>query len=158
MRMRENLIELYTVFYNNQPLLKLLYYPSTSYYDDPLTKPNITDQNIKKDLVKRSIVVDDLTVERNKGRVLVYPDGRFNASHNYGLADQIVNIDIFVPIKMDEVDFRLAWICDHVNSLLHNERITGVGKIVFRGGRPIIKAVKDYIGYQLSYEFGSAKK
>lgn len=157
MKMRENLIELYKVFYNNQPLLKLLNYPSTSYYDDPLTKPDITDQNVKNNLIKRSIVVDDLTVERNKGRVLIYPNGRYNTS-NYGVADQIVNIDIFVPIKMDEVDFRLSWICDHINSLLHNEKITGIGKISFSGGRPIINAVKDYIGYQLSYTFGSAKK
>ena len=128
MKMRENLIELYKVFYNSQPLLKLLNYPSTSYYDDPLAKPDITDQNVKNDLIKRSIVVDDLTVERNKGRVLIYPNGRYNTSYNYGVADQIVTIDIFVPITMDEVDFRLSWICDHVNSLLHNERITGIGK------------------------------
>lgn len=156
MRMRENLIELYTVFYNNQPLLKLLYYPSTSYYDDPLDKPDITDQNIKNDLIKRSIVVDDLTVERNKGRVLIYPNNRYN-TYNYNVAKQVVNIDILVPIKMDEADFRLAWICDHVNSLLHDERITGMGKIAFRGGVPIRVGKDGYIGYQLSYEFGSAK-
>jgi hypothetical protein len=155
--MRENLIELYKVFYNNQPLLKLLNYPSTSYYDDPLAKPDITDRNIKNDLIKRSIVVDDLTVERNKGRVLIYPNGRYNTS-NYIVAKQAVNIDILVPIKMDEVDFRLAWVCDHVNSLLHDERITGLlGKVAFRGGTPIRLGKDGYVGYQLSYEFGSAK-
>lgn len=157
MKMRENLIELYKVFYNNQPLLKLLNYPSTSYYDDPLVKPDITDRNIKTDLIKRSIVVDDLTVERNKGRVLIYPNGRYNTS-NYIVAKQTVNIDILVPIKMDEVDFRLAWVCDHVNSLLHDERITGLlGKVAFRGGTPIRLGKDGYVGYQLSYEFGSAK-
>lgn len=155
MKMRENLIELYKVFYNNQPLLKLLYYPSTSYYDDPLTKPNITDQNIKKDLVKRSIVVDDLTVERNKGRVLVYPDVRNNVRSSYVHSNQVVNVDVLVPIKMDEVDFRLAWICDHVNSLLHDKRITGMGKTLFRGGHPVKVGKDGYVGYRLSYEFGS---
>ena len=106
---------------------------------------------------KRSIVVDDLTVERNKGRVLIYPNNRYN-TYNYNVAKQVVNIDILVPIKMDEVDFRLAWVCDHVNSLLHDERITGLlGKVTFRGGTPIRVGKDSYIGYQLSYEFGSVK-
>lgn len=155
MRMRQHLMDLYAVFFNNQPLLKLLNYPSNDYFDDPLSKPNITDQNIKKDLIKRSIVVDDLTIERNKGRLLIYPDVRINTRSNYQFSNQIVNIDILVPIKMDEVDFRVAWICDHVNSLLFNERITGIGKILFRGGNPIKVGKDGYVGYRLAYEFVS---
>jgi hypothetical protein len=161
MKMRENLIDIYKVFTTNETLLRLLYYKPVDASDDPLdpTKENILDKADKWDIIMDRIVttpkVDDLD-NTEKCRLLFYPGRRSNTS-SYILADQEVVVDVLVNFNYDNVDLRLSWVCDTVNSLMFDKRITGVGKITYKSGSNV-SAPSGYVGYRLTYEIGSVKK
>lgn len=155
MKMKENLMAIYGVLVNDDDLLKLLYYQPQNFNDDPLSHPSITDWEIKKDLVKKTRVVNDLD-NTEKCRVLMYPSRR-RPQRNYIVADQTIKIDVFCHISYDDVDFRLAMICDRINELLIDKHITGVYKTKFVTGGEIATGIVGYVAYQLVYEIGSIK-
>lgn len=165
MRMRENLKAIYKVLVNDETLLRLLYYPpediETGELINPLdpTLPNILDRKDKwdiiKDRIKNTPTFYGLDDESEICRIYLHPADRHN-TYNYALADQVIKIDAFVHHNINDIDMRLSWICDHVNDLIYDRRITGVGKIKFGGGRPI-PAPEAFVGYELTYELGSVK-
>jgi hypothetical protein len=158
MRMRENLIDIYKVFTTNENLLRLLYYQPIDANDNPLdpAKPNILDLankwDIIQDRIKTTEKVDDLDDEE-KCRLLFYA-GRRSGTNNYILSNQEFAVDILCHFSFEETDLRMSWICDTVNSLVFDEKITGIKKISFKNGNPI-KAPNDYVGYRLIYEIVS---
>lgn len=161
MQMRKNLQDIYRLFANDETLIRLLYYLPKNQLDDPLDpqKPNILEMenrwDIVNDRIKPTPKTDDLDQEP-KCRLLFYPGSREN-TQNYLIADQEFIIDVLVHFNYENVDFRLSWICDHVNYLLFNKRVTGLTNIDFNGGRPI-SAPENYVGYSLKYRLRSSKK
>lgn len=167
MKMRENMQDIYKVFTESEQLLRLLFYKPTNALDDPLStsKPNILDMpplekwEIISDRIKTVPKVDDLDVEP-KCRLLFYPGNR-RKTGNYAVSDQDIIIDILVHFDYEDVDQRLEWICDIVNDLLYNIRITGTHKFTYGGGYPGIylkDTPQSYVGYRLIYSFGSVNK
>jgi hypothetical protein len=107
--------------------------------------------DIIKDVIKTTSKTDDLDTEK-KCRVCFY-SGIRKPTRNYVIAEQYIYFDVYVYLELEEVDMRLSWICDRINELLNNDRITGMGKFLFRDGVPV-KSVDGYVQYRLVYSFG----
>lgn len=164
MKMRENFINIFTTFTNDEQLLRLLYYKPSDAMDDPLdpTKPDIltmddeTKWDIINDVIKMTNTTSDLdTVE--KCRIFFYAGRRDRSNNdNYLYSNQELVIDILVHFSFENTDMRLSWICDRINDLVFNERVkNGIGKTVFKGGTPVQSPITNYVTYRLVYEFGS---
>jgi hypothetical protein len=158
--MRENIQDIYGVLISDETLLRLLYYLPEDANDSPLspTKQNILSMpelekwSIISDVIKTSAKTDDLTFTP-KCRLFIYP-GRRGSTNNYLFADQRIIFDVLVHFDYEDVDLRLEWICDTVNELIFNQRITGMGKVLFEIGEKI-SAPEGYVGYRLIYSFSS---
>jgi hypothetical protein len=159
MKMRQNLRDIYLTFTNDETLLRLLYYLPPNDPLDP-TLENILSKTDKWDIIDDRIVLtsktDDLEKDSTpKCRLLMFP-GRRGNTRNYLVADQEIVIDILVHFTYEK-DQRLEWISDRVNELLFSNKITGVGEMRFKDGKPL-GSPNNYIGYRLTYEIGSVKK
>ena len=163
MRMRDNLIDIYKVLTTDETLLRLLFYLPENANDHPLdeTEENILDKEIGErweiiqDRIKKTPNVSGLD-EEPKCRILFYP-GRRRTTGNYLVANQIIVMDVLAHYYYEDVDMRNSWICDRLNELMFDKRITGLGKINFVDGNQI-SAPENYVGYRLTYAFGSSKK
>lgn len=160
MNMHDYLAKIDEILRNDVDLWKLLYHKSTHFDDDPLKKENILELPPKEmfDIVnlrlKHTPVTKDLAdIEIN--RIIFYPAPRRPQSQNYMVATQEINFDIFCHRDFNDVDMRLAKICDRVNEIFSNKHITGMGKVAFVDGRPFTLIEQGYIGYTLIYAFGS---
>ncbi|NBI28600.1 hypothetical protein [Chengkuizengella marina] len=162
MKMRENMKDLYRLFTTDETLLRLLYYKPTHGNDDPIdeSKPNILDMDVSErwgiieDRIKTTPTSENLDKEA-KCRLLFYP-GRRSNTDNYYLANQEIYFDVLSHFNYDGRDMRLSWICDHINNLIFDKKITGIGNVLFESGQPI-EAPESYIGYRLRYSIGSGK-
>ncbi|MBX6361879.1 MAG: hypothetical protein IRZ03_17605 [Acidobacterium ailaaui] len=160
MKQTDLMEKFYSVLVNDEQLLRYLYYHPTNYSDDPLspTKADVTTMpntwDIRRNLIKKSKVVDDLNVDTNINRILVFPGKRRPQYNNYLFASQLVVIDSLVRIKDDDIDCRQSKINDRINDLVFDERIGGVGKVSFKDGDQI-GAPPGFVGYRLIYEVGS---
>jgi hypothetical protein len=163
MKMRKNLQDIYKILTQDEIILRLLYYKPINANDNPLdlNKENILDKPIEEkweiimDRIKTTPTTDKLDIEP-KCRVCFYPSRRGN-TNNYLYATQQVTFDVLVHFDYDNVDLRLSWICDRINELLFDKRITGIGKINFVSGSSIPQPIEKYIGYRLIYDFGSGQ-
>lgn len=159
-KMRENLIDIYNELRSDETLLRLLYYKPENALDDPLSddKENILDRDDKWDIIQDRIKttekVDDLD-ENPKCRLLFYIGNRRSTKDNFFVSDQELVIDVFCHYSYDEVDLRMAWICDRVNELIFNKRITGLKRIQYKDGGNI-KAPNGYVGYRMVFCIVSA--
>lgn len=165
MKMRKMIQDIYQVLTGDETLLRLLYYKPVDALDDPLdpAKPNILDiadevekWNIINDCIATTPRVSDLDTSE-KCRLLFYLGRRINTD-NYLFADQEIILDVLTHINFDGVDQRLSWICDRINELVFDKRLTGIGKIYFSGGGIIPNVPTNYTGYKLMYLVGSGNK
>lgn len=164
MNMKKYLQDIYKVFSQDETLLRLLYYQPSNALDSPLdeSKENILDKTeedkwvIIKDKIKFTPTYDGLD-KNHICRLFFYAGRRYSDHRNYLIADQDIKIDVFTHSSYNDVDLRLSWLCDHVNSLMFDSRITGMGKIMVKQGTDI-PAPENYVGYQLIYEIGSFNK
>lgn len=151
--------DIYKVLISDETLLRLLHYKPTNRLDDPLSpsKPNILEKPIDElkkiidDVIVSALKVSELDTEK-KCRLLFYPGTGRSTNDNYLFSNQEYIFVAFVHLDYENIDRRNQMICDRVNQLISNKRITGMGKVLFKSRRPV-NAPKDYIGYQLSYEF-----
>lgn len=158
MNMRKNLMDVYTVLNSDEDLLRLLYYKSSNFSNSPLdpSKPNILDMsveqkwNIINDVIVPGMKVDDLSTEE-KCRIMIFMGDR-NGLNNDSYSSQNVTIDVLTHITIDNIDFRLCWICDQINKLLFGENITGLSKIKLKNGKPF-NAPQGYVGYRIIFYF-----
>lgn len=164
MNMYGDLVSINNILRNDSDLWKLLYYKSKNFYDDPLSKPDILTTLPPKELnsiidlrLKHTPVTDDLAIDDSKGinRIIFYPAPRRPQGGNYEVARQEINVDIFSHKSFNDTDMRLSKICDRVNELFSNKHVAGLGKAEFVNGKPFTLADKGYIGYTLTYRFGS---
>jgi hypothetical protein len=158
--MRENMQDIYKVLTSSEKLLRLLYYKPINATDDPLSisktnildMPELTRWEIIQDRIKTTPKVDDL--DKNQiCRLLFFPGNR-DKTNNYLISDQDIVFDILVHFVYEDADQRMEWICDVVNELLFNQKITGMNNISYIGGNQI-NVPQGYIGYRLTYKFGS---
>jgi hypothetical protein len=166
MKMRENMQDIYKAMTNSEELIRLLYYKASNSNDDILdsSKPNILDMpelekwEIIRDRIKNVPKVDDLDKEP-KCRLCFYPGNR-QKTNSYLVSDQDITIDILVHFDYEDMDQRMEWICDVVNDLIFDKKITGTRKVLFSGGGSGVlrNTPQSYVGYRLVYSFGSVNK
>lgn len=164
MQMFESMDAIRDILIGDDELWKLLYYKPKHGDDDPLQRGSVLESVdvgerhlIINKRLKHTPVTDDLGVDGDEGicRIIFYPAPRRPQSGNYAIARQRVNFDIFVHHSFNDVDMRLSKICDRVNKIIFNERISGIGGVTFVDGNPFVMSDEGYIGYTLTYEFGS---
>lgn len=164
MGMHQNINDVMKLFYYDETLLRLLYYPPTNFanipdpLDDSLEDMLVKDEDwsIRLDRIKTS---DKSTDFENEPicRMYVYLGRREPEGNNFLVADQEVVVDIICHTDFENGDFRSTRISDRVNELLCQKRVTGFGKVKYASGNPIA-APDGYCGYRHIYEFGSLKK
>ena len=166
MKMLKYLTDIHKLLAKDENLLRLLYYKPKSFDDDPLSplKPNIIGSDKEKSIVASSIVrshkTTDLSLDNKICRLCVYPGQRDNKAYKTSrlAADQDIVIDIYANIEaFDNIDFRLAKICDYVDERFFDQPITGIGKMDFQAGRLINTSPEGHFGYRLFYSFTSMK-
>lgn len=162
MNMFEDLDKINTILRTDDILWKLLYYKSEWIDDDILSKPSILDlppdemfpiMNLR---LKHTPVTKDL-VDHEICRIIFYQAPRRPHRENYKFAEQDVNFDIFVHRDINDVDMRLAKICDRINELFSDNHIASLGKTQFVDGKPFTLTDEGYMGYTLTYRFGSIR-
>lgn len=163
MGMYKNINDVMKLFYHDETLLRLLYYPPTNYANipDPLDDSledmleKDKDWSIRLDRIKNSSESKDLEDEPIC-RIYVYA-GRREPTQNYQVATQEIVVDVLCHNDFENGDLRSMRISDRINDLLVSERITGMGKIDYVNGTPIA-APDGYCGYRHVYVFRSTKK
>lgn len=163
MGMYENFSDIVKLFYHDDQLLRLLYYPPTNFTSikDPLdpSLQNMTDNDadwkIRLDRILSTPKSDDL-VNTEICRIYVYAGRRRPQSGNFKVANQELIIDILCHSKFENGDFRSLRISDRINDLLIHEHVTGLGKMDYIDGGQA-PAPNNYVGYRHVYTFGSTK-
>lgn len=160
MKMNTYLMNIDKILRFDDELWKLMYYRSTNSTDDPLDKESIFDLDMTETAkiinhrLKYTPTIDDLDDDKIC-RIIFIPAIRRPQRQNYMVADQDIDIEIFVHQEFNDGDMRLAKICDRINDLLSDKRVSGMGKMRFINGKPFTLRDKGYIGYTLTYRFGS---
>lgn len=160
MKMNTYLMNIDKILRFDDELWKLMYYRSTNSTDDPLDKESIFDLDMVETAkiinhrLKYTPTIKGLD-EDKVCRIFYYPSRRRLGSGNWMKSDQDVTVDIFVPGEFNDVDMRLSKICDRVNELLFNSKVSNLGKTEIRDAREIILDDIGYMGYRMVYSFGS---
>lgn len=160
MNMFDDLDRINTILRTDDELWKLLYYKSNGVNDDILSRPSVLDMppNEKFPIInhrlKHTPVTDDLA-DNEICRIIFYPSPRRPQRQSYVIASQSVTFDIFVHRNYNDIDMRLAKICDRVNDLMSHKNIASLGKSEFVSGDPFTMTDEGYVGYTLIYKFGS---
>lgn len=163
--LRGVLSSIYKILTEDETLMRLLHYPSTSdraSTPDPLDKslPDIVDSDEYWDIVDQTIKTFNKpsNIEEDViNRIYLYASRRRPTFNNYLQASQQVTLDIFVNEKFDS-DLRFYALIDRVNELLALEHIEGMyGKLDFVGGDPR-QAPLGYSLYENVYVYSTSKK
>jgi hypothetical protein len=159
MKMRKAQVDIFKLLSNNETLLRLLIYLPSSAADDPLdpSKLNILDmeEQEKWKLINDRILFTPTHVgldQDPKCRICFFHSRRDTNRSNV-IANQSFNLDVFTHYKFNNVDQRLAWICDTLDEMFANQNITGIGKCIPLPSREL-SAPTEYVGFRLVYEFG----
>lgn len=166
MGMHKNFMDILTVLYFDETLLRLLYYPPlnlTNKTPDPLdpSLSNVTDIDpdyvIRYSRIMKAPKDVDLTPDNPMCRMFVYAGRRTPENGNYAMANQEVIIDIFAHNSFEEGDLRLTRISDRLNELFVSEKVTGIGKMEYKNGTPF-SSPKEYVAYQHVFKITEFKQ
>lgn len=169
MNSRTLIQELYKIFANDEILLRLLHYPAKNQRDNPLDKNKSDILTLPP--VERFKIIDNVLVSRDKQLELdlsdnfsrinfylgnkfpkrVYSSGARQLINNPEVAEQQVIIDINTNMEIDKVDWRLNWIRDRVQYLLHSKNVKQLIKLKPEDGYSINQTAKGFVGYRLIY-------
>lgn len=168
MGLYQNIKDILKVIYNDETLLRLLYYPAADLATDTLDPLDLSLPNILSiELEQRWNIINLRVLMTPKDddldsvpicRLLIYIGNRSPHNANYLQANQQLVIDLFVHFNFENKDVRTSRIADRLNQLLVEERITGIGKVNYTRGQPLPSPAKEYVAYRHVYEFGSVKK
>lgn len=162
----DHLINFFKVISQDDKLLRLLVHRSKNISDDPLSpsKPNIVGSSEHINVIKENIIrAPKFTDLPNKAicRLCVYLGHNLknrNRMKSEKVFIQEIVIDVYVHIDEYEViDIRSLKICDRLNDLLYDQRISGVSKVDSPETYSIPNAPEGYIGYKMIFSFGSTK-
>lgn len=161
MSFKESLMAFYSIMINDEQLLRLLYYKADHLEDDVLLisdrRPNIIGSSswpsIVENHIKRTPKTNDL-VEEKICRILIEPFKRKSPSIKY-ISEQGVLVSVLTHLDYD--DFRLEAICDRVDDLFANKKITGLQQTIptAAGKMPKSEVPINYLGFNLEYSFGA---
>lgn len=135
----------------NERLKKLLYYTTP----DCLSKPNLTDEETVSLIHKNIKIVPKLYVD---GSVLNYVILNFDNfilnKTNPEFRDNVVEFDIichFDQWNLQDFQLRPYRIAAEIDSMLNNQKLTGIGRLEFMGTSQIL-LTDEYAGLCLMYQ------
>lgn len=168
---RKQLLDIFNTLQTDEKLMRLLYYIPKNALDDPLSgsKKDVTkfDTEEFQKIISNSLIPadkkNDLDVDNSElCRICMYNGERFpqsyrsSATNMYSTNNQVVTqymiFDVYVHLNIDIIDLRLSWICDRLNDLLVNEKLTGISQFEFYQSTPIYNTPKGFSGYRLAYK------
>ncbi|WP_341302246.1 hypothetical protein MHB44_07730 [Lysinibacillus sp. FSL H8-0500] len=172
MKIVKNLTEFYHTLVNNEKLLRLLYYIPMDPSDDPLDplKMDVSQLPEKDHILSKLIVIGDKTNDlapETHCRICLYtgprmPQKNYVKSQNqytdnpYSSTQHYI-FDIYTPVSITPIDFRLDWLGEILNELLFQESIEEFGDLRFHSGLPIPNVPQDFIGYRWIYSMSSGQ-
>lgn len=165
--MHGNISNVLNILWNDEELLRLLYYKPediSKNRPDPLdpSLDNILDIDanwkIRKDLIATVHKSDDL-INQKKNILYVYLGDRRPDYNSYLVAKQEVVIDIICHSDFEDMDFRSTRIGDRLNKLFSLERVfSSMGKVEYVGGKIIDRVPSQFVGYKHIYRLAVMKK
>lgn len=132
--MGENLQKIFKRLQANQNLLKLLYYTDK----DPLNQPDLTEEQIKKEIFEKLIKVVPRVGPKETAHSLVslrVVRGRPVSSNNE-FENTTISIEIFTPLTqwlIKDESLRPFKIMGEIKKSLKDKTINGMGKMMYTG-------------------------
>ena len=132
-------------------LKRLLYYDTP----DALTKPNLTSEQAEKLFGKNIKNIPKLYVDNSVLQYIIINFDNFTTNkNNPEFRDNIIEFDIichFDQWNLNDYQLRPYRIAAEIDSLLDNQRLTGIGRLEFLGANQII-STDEYAGLCLMYQ------
>lgn len=132
--MGENLQKIFKRLQANQNLLKLLYYTDK----DPLNQPNLTEEQIKKEVFEKLIKIVPRVGPKDTAQSLVslrVVRGRPVSSNNE-FENTAISVEIFTPLTqwlIKDESLRPFKIMGEIKKSLKDKTINGMGKMIYTG-------------------------
>lgn len=132
--MGENLQKIFKRLQTNQNLLKLLYYTDK----DPLNKPDLTEEQIKKEIFEKLIKIVPRVGPKETATSLIslrVVRGRPVSSNNE-FENTAISIEIFTPLTqwlIKDESLRPFKIMGEIKKSLKDKTINGMGKMMYTG-------------------------
>ena len=132
--MGENLQKIFKRLQANQDLLKLLYYTDK----DPLNKPDLTEEQIKKEIFEKLIKIVPRVGPKETATSLIslrVVRGRPVSSNNE-FENTAISIEIFTPLTqwlIKDESLRPFKIMGEIKKSLKDKTINGMGKMMYTG-------------------------
>ena len=137
------------IFKNNR-LKKLLYYTTP----DCLSKPNLTEEQTQGLFGKNIKIVPKLTVDKSVLNYMIITFDNFTQSKNPEFRDNVIEFDIvchFDQWQMKDFQLRPYRIAAELDTMFHDQHLTGIGTLQFLGANQII-LTDEFAGLCLMYE------
>ena len=139
------------LFFKNENLKKMLYYTSA----DCLNKPNLSEKQTLELFGKNIRIIPKLQVSGEVMNYIIISFDNFTTNTtNPEFRDNIIEFDVichFDEWHLKDYQLRPYRIAAEIDSMLNNQRLTGVGKIEFLGGNQMI-LTDEYAGLCLMYQ------
>lgn len=132
--MGENLQKIFKRLQANQNLLKLLYYTDK----DPLNQPDLTEEQIKKEIFEKLIKIVPRVGPKDTAQSLVslrVVRGRPVSSNNE-FENTAISVEIFTPLTqwlIKDESLRPFKIMGEIKKSLKDKTINGMGKMIYTG-------------------------
>lgn len=132
--MGKNLQKIFKRLQTNQNLLKLLYYTDK----DPLNKPDLTEEQIKKEIFEKLIKIVPRVGPKETATSLIslkVMRGRPVSSNNE-FENTAISIEIFTPMTqwlIKDESLRPFKIMGEIKKSLKDKTINGMGKMMYTG-------------------------
>lgn len=132
--MGENLQKIFKRLQANQNLLKLLYYTDK----DPLNQPDLTEEQIKKEVFEKLIKIVPRVGPKDTAQSLIslrVVRGRPVSSNNE-FENTAISVEIFTPLTqwlIKDESLRPFKIMGEIKKSLKDKTINGMGKMMYTG-------------------------
>ncbi|WP_107924844.1 hypothetical protein [Lysinibacillus parviboronicapiens] len=166
MKIVNYLSKFYTALKEHEKLLRLLYYMPKNHLDDPLdeSKMDISQLPEKDLIINNLLVVGEKTsdlIDSHFSRICLYTGPRTPQKHYLKSTNQFTDhpysstqqyiFDIYTPVAINNIDFRLDWLGEMLNEVLFQEDIEEFGDMRFHSGIPIVNTPEGFVGYRWIY-------
>jgi hypothetical protein len=142
---------------SSRPNIVPIYLPGTHTLDPsvPYFVGEIASDTIRHSLILSAAKAFDASTVQ-ECRLIFAIGGRSSDTQNYLVSKQDMMFQIQTHVAFENVDYRQEKICDYINKLIFNQKVTGLNKAKFVTGYPTNLSSDQYIGYTVVYRFGSA--
>ena len=135
---------------SNQRLKKLLYYTDK----DCLSKPNLSEEESLELVGKQIKIVPKLEIDKDVFNYIIIVFNNFTPNYeNPEFRDNVIAFNIichFSQWQLKDFQLRPYKIAAELDSMLNNQRLTGIGKLEFIGATQIL-VNEEFAGIKIQY-------